>query len=282
MAHAGESLAASTSGLPSPLAVRELERVAAPPRDVFGARYRRPRRPVVLTGLTAGWRPEREWTLRCMAERWGPARVVAAELADGRLMDDPARGVVFRHLRLRDFVDSVAGPGAASHYVMAPTWDFPAGFRADYRVPDYCAGARHLRAKVWLGKAGTVTPAHRDVPHNLHVHLSGRKRWLLFPPGESARLYPRGLLSGMPNFAAVDPERPDHARHPRFRGVTAFGATLHPGETLFIPHGWWHHTRSLDDAVSMNFWWGGTLVSLASLASTGFKRVRGIRRDEWA
>ena len=63
--------------------------------------------------------------------------------------------------------------------------------------------------------------------------------------------------------------------------MTALGATLDAGETLFIPHGWWHHTRSLDDAVSMNFWWGGPLVHLVALASTAFKRVRGIRRDEW-
>jgi len=38
----------------------------------------------------------------------------------------------------------------------------------------------------------------------------------------------------------------------------------------------------LDDAVSMNFWWGGMAIYLASLASTAFKRIRGIRQDEWA
>ena len=53
------------------------------------------------------------------------------------------------------------------------------------------------------------------------------------------------------------------------------------GETLFIPHGWWHHTRSLDDAVAVNFWWGGPLVAAFAFASAAFKRLRGIRRDEW-
>jgi hypothetical protein len=86
----------------------------------------------------------------------------------------------------------------------------------------------------------------------------------------------------MPDFALVDPEQPDYARHPRFRGLRLFGATVQPGETMFIPHGWWHHTRSLTDAVAINFWWGGALVELASRASTAFKRWRGIRRDEWA
>ena len=52
--------------------------------------------------------------------------------------------------------------------------------------------------------------------------------------------------------------------------------------TLFIPHGWWHHTRSLDDAVAINFWWGGPIVAAAALASETFKRLRGIRHDEWA
>ncbi len=138
-------------------------------------------------------------------------------------------------------------------------------------MPPCCAGAPHLRAKVWVGKRGTVTPVHRDVPHNLHVHLTGRKRWLLFAPGESSRLY-----------SSVDPEHPDLGRHPRFRGATAWGATLDAGDALFIPHGWWHHTRTLDDAVSMNFWWARRAVRLAALASAVFKRVRGIRRDEWA
>ena len=280
MSRPPRSLAAD--GDDTTLRLEELERIDAPAPDEFVRRHLRPRRPVVLTGLTAGWRPPAEWTPERMAERYGDAYVLAATLVDGTLMDDRSGGVLFRHVALREFVASLAGSGAATRYVMAPTWNFPVGFENDYRIPPSCVGARHLRAKVWLGKSGTVTPLHRDVPHNLHVHLTGRKRWLLFPPGQSARLYPRGLLSDMPNFARVDPEHPDYDHFPQLRGVTGFSATLGAGETLFIPHGWWHHTRSLDTAVAMNFWWGGALVHLASLASTAFKRVRGIRQDEWA
>jgi hypothetical protein len=272
--------AARGDGSALPFVAGEIPRVVAPSPEVFRRTYLQPSRPVVLTGLTEGWLPPAEWTLERMAQRYGDARVVAADLAGGTLRDDPAQGVVFRHVRVREFVASLANPGSAAHYVMAPTWNLPATFQEDYRVPPYCVGAAHLRAKVWLGKGGTVTPMHRDVPHNLHVHLHGRKRWLLFPPG-GAHLYPRGLFSGMPNFSEVDPEQPDYARHPRFREATAFATTVGRGETLFIPHGWWHHTRTLDDAVSMNFWWGGPLVQLVALASTTFKRVRGIRRAEW-
>jgi hypothetical protein len=267
----------------APYAVQEIERITAPPPAEFAARWLRPRRPVIITNLTADWRvPPAQWTFERMVAGYGDSTVVAAALADGTLLDDPKSGVVFRRVVLRDFVRSLPRTGAAGLYVMAPTWNFPEAFQHDYRVPAYCVGAPHRQAKVWLGKGGTMTPTHRDVPHNLHVHLTGRKRWLLFSPRDNARMYPRGLFSGMPNFASVDPEHPDFARHPRFREATAFAATVGPGETLFIPHGWWHHTRTLDDAVSMNFWWGGQVVRLASTASTLFKRLRRIRQDEWA
>ena len=262
--------------------VGPVERIAAPGADEFLARWVRPRQPVILTGMTAGWLPPEEWTLDRMATRHGAAHVIAAALSGGTLLDDRTTGVVFRRVALGDFVASLRGPGAAAHYVMAPVSNFGPTLAHDYRVPTYCNGAPHVRAKVWVGKAGTVTPVHRDVPHNLHVHLTGRKRWLLFPPRDAARMYPCGLFSGMPNFAHVDPERPDYDRYPRFREASPIGGVVNPGETLFIPHGWWHHTRVLDDAVSMNFWWGGMVIYLASLASTAFKRIRGIRQDEWA
>jgi lysine-specific demethylase 8 len=256
----------------------ELERVEAPDTATFVRRYLRASRPVVLTGLTEGWVPPHEWTFANVAQRYGEASVIAAVLTDGTLAGDT---VDFRRVPLRELIATLASPGTGSHYVMAPTWNLPQQFQRDHRPPSYCTDAWHLRAKFWVGKSGTVTPMHRDVPHNLNVHLTGRKRWLLYPPG-GAGMYSRGFLSGMPNFSAVDPENPDYDRHPRFRGKRAVGGIVGEGETLFIPHGWWHHTRSLDDAVAINFWWGGPIVAAAVLASETFKRLRSIRHDEWA
>ncbi len=267
--------------MPSVPPYDELERVAAPSPDSFARDFLRASRPVVVTRVTDDWRvPPPQWTFERMATVYGDARVVAAVIENGTLYDDPRTGVVFRRVRLADAVASLRGRDAEGLYVMSPTWNFPDAFQGDYRVPVYCEGAPHMRAKVWVGKGGTVTPMHRDVPHNLHVHLTGRKRWLLYPPGGGG-MYSRGLFSGMPNFSQVDPERPDYDRFPEFRRVRAVGGVVAPGETLLIPHGWWHHTRTLDDAVSMNFWWGGTFVALASLGSTTFKRLFGIRREEW-
>jgi len=260
----------------------DLERVEAPPRADFLRDYVRPRRPVVLTGMVDAWRARHHWSLEYLAETFGDTPAIAAPLRNGTLRDDPKHGVEFLHVRLREFIESLGKPGSAAAYVMAPTWDFPARLQQDYETPPYCTGAPYLQAKVWVGKEGTVTPAHRDIPHNFHVHLGGRKRWLLFSPRESSHMYRRGLFSGLPNFAWADPEQPDFERFPRLRGARGYRCVCGPGDTLFIPSGWWHHTRLLDDAVSMNFWWGGRLVYAASRVSATFKRVRNIQRGEWA
>src|SRR5206468_1847142 len=107
-------------------------------------RWVRPRRPVVVTGITAGWLPPRQWTLERMATVYGDARVIAAALADGTLLDDPATGVVFRRVQLGRFIESIASAGAAADYVMAPVSNFGPALEGDYRVPVYCAGAAHL------------------------------------------------------------------------------------------------------------------------------------------
>ena len=98
MAEALASSGAST-GRDLPFPVREVERASAPTPAVFRERYFGASRPVVLTGVTAGWTPAAEWTFERMAQRYGDASVITAALAGGTLLDDPTEGVVFRRVR---------------------------------------------------------------------------------------------------------------------------------------------------------------------------------------
>jgi lysine-specific demethylase 8 len=259
----------------------ELERAAAPSVDAFNRTYARPRRPVVVSGLTEGWRAREEWTPHRLAARYGDLHLIAARLRNGELAEHPKLGVQFHRLQLRDFVSSLDHPGGATDYVMAPPWEFPTSLQDDYRIPTYCTDATYLQVKVWVAKACTVTSVHRDLPANLHTQIYGRKLWLLFSPRQSSLLYPRSPFASLPNHAWADIHRPDFTRHPRLRQARALRAVVGPGETTFVPSGWWHYARSLDNSVSINFWYGGRLILLAKLLSAAFKRIRNIHRGEW-
>jgi len=160
--------------------------------------------------------------------------------------------------------------------MMACLQELPATWRARITTPEYCADAPWLASKVWLSPAGTVTLTHRDAADNLHLQLLGSKRFTLFDPAQSARLYPNSLFSSVPHGCKVDPEAPDLMRYPRFRDARADRTELAPGDGIYIPRGTWHHVRTMADSLSVNFWWArGARLPLVAGADL-FKRLRRI------
>jgi len=57
--------------------------------------------------------------------------------------------------------------------------------------------------------------------------IYGKTRVVLFPSEESRNVY-------------LDVDHPDFDRFPRLSDATGHQATVHAGETLFIPSGYWH------------------------------------------
>lgn len=49
----------------------------------------------------------------------------------------------------------------------------------------------------------------------------------------------------------------DRRKHPRFEEAEkeTLHAELLPGDTLFIPEGWWHQVESDDRTTAINLWW---------------------------
>lgn len=123
-------------------------------------------------------------------------------------------------------------------------------------------------ASIWVGNRVTAS-CHFDTPDNLACCAVGRRRFTLFPPEQIDNLYP-GPLEPTPGgqvVSVVDFDRPDFARHPRFRGALASARTaeLEPGDAIFIPGLWWHHVRSLAPFnVLVNYWWRSSPAFLSS------------------
>lgn len=142
---------------------------------------------------------------------------------------------------------------------------------------------------LWLG-AGCRVPAHWDVPQNLICVVSGRRRYILFPPEQVANLYSGPLdrtLAGQPS-SLVDFDAPDFARHPRFAEAVAAAqvAELGPGDALYLPSMWWHQASSFGPiGAMMNIWWREGPQPLASPLSTlvhGLSTLRDLPAAERA
>jgi ribosomal protein L16 Arg81 hydroxylase len=82
----------------------------------------------------------------------------------------------------------------------------------------------------------------------MHTQIHGRKRWRFISPLETPRLY---NTHGV--FSPIDVDQPDLVRYPAFREVKMLEVVAEPGDTVFLPLGWWHQVASLDVSISFSF-----------------------------
>ncbi|PNF41558.1 hypothetical protein B7P43_G12093 [Cryptotermes secundus] len=106
-----------------------------------------------------------------------------------------------------------------------------------------------------MGPKGSWTPLHADVftSFSWSVNVCGRKRWLLFPPGEELCLQDR---FGQLIYDATAPELQDEKKYPRYKELCSSEEIIQEtGEAIFIPSGWHHQVWNLEDTISINHNW---------------------------
>ncbi|XP_023563529.1 jmjC domain-containing protein 4 isoform X2 [Octodon degus] len=82
------------------------------------------------------------------------------------------------------------------------------------------------------------------------VNVCGRKKWLLFPPGQEEAL--RDSRGSLPYDVTLGNTYPQSAH---LQSSLPLEVTQEAGEMLFVPSGWHHQVHNLDDTISINHNW---------------------------
>lgn len=132
--------------------------------------------------------------------------------------------------------------------------------RFKYSMPDWTHSK--LIPKKFLGSADTLeiffgSPGgqfpyvHYDYLclHAFITQLQGVKEFTVVPPNQTPYIYQKKdntFVSELPNLKNIDFEK-----YPLSANLTPITFTVGPGETLFIPCGWWHTAHSLTSTISI-------------------------------
>lgn len=201
--------------------------------------------PVHLTQTAKEMRAVKRWSLDHLGQRLDGLEV---EVNSDRLLAVDARDTETRTttMSFREFATRAQHEASNDFYIVSRNglfsrpelgtlWEDLTPLPKILVAPKFPHGV-----SLWLGPAGTTTPPHFD-PHNvLLVQVQGRKRVRLAP-----RLTPDSL--GVLDNYYLTPSL-DEAF-----GDRVFTVELSPGDSLFIPVGWFHEVTSLEPSITLSF-----------------------------
>jgi Cupin-like domain len=138
-----------------------------------------------------------------------------------------------------------------SYYLDAKLGELSPVLLAEAGYPDWYR-CEPVDINFWCGVLGTSSGLHCDVTPNCNVQVVGRKHFILFPPSQGRRIY---QVPGI-THCRFDPNLPDFEQFPRAKCAVGQQCTLEPGQSLYIPVGWFHQVTVVSDwAVNVNFFW---------------------------
>eukprot|EP01033_Poteriospumella_lacustris_P009713 gene9713-6951_t len=267
--------------------------------DEFRQRFENQYLPCVIRGVPHAeqWSAVENWNMRSLRRRYKNHLFKCGEDDDGYKIK----------IKLRYFVEYMKhNQDDSPLYIFDANYDEYDDSKAilsDYAVPSLfpedlfsLIGEKRRPPYRWflLGPERSGTEVHIDPlgTSAWNTLLVGRKRWVLFPPGT-----PRDIVKGK---TVMQPGEDDEAVNffvdhlPRIREryggeIAMYEFIQYPGETVFVPGGWWHGVINLDDtiAITQNYCssanfdrvWKSTRSGRKKMAVSWLKRLRIHRPD---
>jgi len=223
--------------------------------------YIDPLKPVVITGALDHWSARTKWTFDFFQDHYGnlPLEVDGRQLSMSQLIAEvlastpQAPAPYLRNYPVRELPDALQSDIAPMPSCTRPNWlDHPLiTVRSSLTFPELYIG----------GKGAKFPVLHYD---GLHTHaflmqIQGVKEYIGFAPDQTPYMYSRSTPEHAnaseiyENISEInDVENWDIGRFALFGNAKGVRFTLHPGETLFMPSGWWHTARILSPSITVS------------------------------
>lgn len=231
---------------------KEIERRTHLSLQEFESEYVAKGRPVILTDQTAHWPARTKWNPEYFQTRFADKQVrfdkrewrIGDFLEVLRQSDGSGRTPYLKMVKLdeqfKELWEDVGRHPLARSNRLHSKW-LPPKMRIDEGI-----------VALFIGSKGSgFNVLHWDYIH-LHVFISqiyGDKDAIIFSPENSPYLYARDDFENQSTIP--DPFNVDLAKFPEFVHAQPMYLTVHEGETLFLPAGWWHATKMNHPSIAI-------------------------------
>lgn len=224
--------------------------------EVFKKEYYEPGQPVVIKNLAKEWPAYNKWNWDYFKQLVGDKKVPLYNNVKSDAYTPINTADDYK--TFGEYIDMIKAGPAAWRIFLFNIFDHAPQLINDFKWPEHMMkGFIKKYPMLFTGGQGSITHMHFDIDlsHILHTQFSGRKRVLMFPFKEQHKLYrkPFEVLS-LADFSKYYEQNgsPDYEKFPALKLAEGFDFILEPGDTLFMPAGYWHHMEYLDSGFAMS------------------------------
>ncbi|GFV76078.1 2-oxoglutarate and iron-dependent oxygenase JMJD4 [Trichonephila clavipes] len=255
------------SGLPNInySTIKEIDRISNIPYECFFSNYLCANIPCIISSsVTLNWKSRLEWVAEnglpnfaFLEQEFGSAVVPVSDCNVREYNSQHKNDMLFK-----DYLNYWQGLNEKTvdhsqclylkdwhfqrNYPSYEAYDRPKYFQSDW-LNEFCETQNDDYKFVYMGPKGTWTPLHADVygSYSWSANICGKKRWLLFPPGQEE------LLKDERNQLLYSLEEADLLKY----NVSYFDIIQEAGEIIFVPSGWYHQVWNMEHTISINHNW---------------------------
>ncbi len=224
-------------------------------REVFKKEFYDTGRPVVIKKLAHDWPAYQKWNWDYFRELVGHKKVPLYNNVKSDAYTPINKADDYK--TFGEYIDMISKGPAGWRIFLFNIFDHAPQLIEDFEWPEHLArGFIKKYPMLFTGGAGSITHMHFDIDlsHIFHTQFAGRKRVLMFPFTEQHKLYrkPWEVLS-LADFSNYYVEgNVDYEKFPALKLAQGLDFILEPGDTLFMPSGYWHHMEYLDSGFAMS------------------------------
>ncbi len=229
------------------LTLQPIERRTGISNEDFETEFLKPLRPMVFTDLIKDWPAQKNWTIENLKSKYGHLEVPVVTPNYSK----PGNGYMKPELFMSfgEYLTLMERGPMPYRIFLWNIFKQAPEMCNDYTIPTIMEGFLKDFPFMFFGGEGSVTPMHYDIDMS-HVFLNqihGRKRVVVFAQDQSKLLYKHPYTVA----SYVDINKPDYKRFPALNYAKGFETVLNPGESIFIPSGYWHHIEYVDGGYSI-------------------------------
>jgi len=232
------------------MVIKQIDTVTNISDKDFKKNYFTTQRPVIIRGLTNSYSAGKKWTMDYIKDVCGD---VIVDLYDNSKKNNfSAFTSPDFKMKFSDYIHILLEnkPTPLRIFLFNMFKERPE-LRKDFPCPTIFNGILGRVGFMFFGSKGINVRIHQDMDMSnvMLTQFYGRKKVVLISPVYSRLLYKLPFNT----YSLIDLDKPDYERYPGLRYIEIQECILEPGDSLFMPSGYWHYITYLDAGFSVSY-----------------------------